>query len=38
MEQTVWAVVVAIVVTNVVGFVGATLFVKVHRVWKRRRG
>jgi hypothetical protein len=38
MEQTVWTVVAAIVVVNVVGFLGATLFVKMHRVWRRRRG
>lgn len=38
MEQTVWTVVAAIVVVNVVGFLGAALFVKVHRAWKRRRG
>jgi hypothetical protein len=38
MQQAVWTIVAAIVLLNVAGFLGAVLFVRLHRSWRRRRG
>ncbi len=36
--ETFWAVIAAFVVLNIVGFLGALAFVKLHRLIRRRRG
>ncbi len=36
--ETFWAVIAAFVVLNIVGFLGALAFVKLHRLLGRRRG
>lgn len=38
MQEAAWTILAGIVLLNVAGFLGAVLFVRLHRIWKRRRG